>query len=147
MNELIALREAIARLLGGRYSLKRARQADYLFVLFGPEDVAPLKAAGYSLTPLGERRWGLEPPRSFYEKPLPAREPAWQPGPAYQLYRMAQSHRADTSLQAVRCLVKALEAGEADACCRQLLALCAQRLRLHQPLPGYLTPWLMEHLQ
>ena len=74
-------------------------------------------------------------------------EPAWQPGAAYQLWRMVKSHPTDADPAAARALVKALEADDAEACCRALLRLCAQRLREQKPLPGFLAPWLGRALQ
>ena len=99
------------------------------------------------MIPLGDRRWGIEPPRAFYQWKGVGPAPAWQPGYGYQLYRMVKSHPQDDSLEAARALAKAIEAGEAEACCRQLMIACAQRLRQHRPLPGHLEPWLMEHLE
>lgn len=145
-EELTRLREEIAALTGGSPSLKRARQAEFLLVMFGPEEVSRLEAAGYTLTPLGPRRWGVEPPGRFY-CPEETAEPAWQPGAAYQLWRMVKSHPTDADPAAARALVKALEADDAEACCRALLRLCAQRLREQKPLPGFLAPWLGRALQ
>jgi len=143
--ELTALREEIARLTGGSPSLKRARQKEFLLLMYGPEDAAPLTAAGYTVTPLGPRRWGVEPPGRFYclEEEAP---PKWRRGYGYQLYRMVAAHETRPEREVLRGLVKALEAGEGEQYARETLALCAQRLREKQSLPGGLAPWLTRWL-
>ena len=139
MKAMNALRREIEGLLGSRPSLKRARQEAFLFLMFTSGDVSPLQAAGYTLTPLGPGRWGVEPPRAFYDRPT--EEIPFAPGAAWQLYRMALTHPKDGDPAAARQLVKAIEAGETEACCQRLMSLCAQRLREKRPLPGYLAGW------
>ena len=85
------------------------------------------------------------------DKPVPAptcpETPVTATGEAANVISLLERHQNDVQdVEAVRAVVKAAEAGprNLERLCRQLHGAWAEKLRLDQPLPGALLPYLYE---
>lgn len=134
-----------------RPALRRSDAPDALLATDLPF-AAEEEAAAAFVTRLTAEGWRIRPAENGWllldaDVPVPEENaPDAAPGECGCCLSILSRRAAEDGLarEWIRALVKAAEAGEKpfERCCGQLHAYLAELLRLHQPLPGSLLPYL-----